>query len=305
MAQAQPDERPPTRSRACGGPSGAGAGAGTAAARGGPSASGARRCARPRRPAPRLSSAVTRGRGGKGREGEEPEAAAPSPRAPGPLKTARPDSPAGRRGPRAPGSPRSLLARGSAAAAAGLGRLAPSAAGRARPARSPCGRPPCLGTVCSRPSPSPPPTTSCPRTSSWPCWAPAAWARAVSAQGAARGRRRLGEETEPWAEGRRIERREEPGSFRAGPGSPLPARFPRGFPGASTPGLLPGSAPAGGEGLVRQVDTCSHTRHKIRGRPRRPHPWLCRAFQRGQYPLFCGPAPSPFPLERPGLTGLS
>lgn len=49
--------------------------------------------------------------------------------------------------------------------------------------RAPCGRPTCPGTFYWPPFPSPPQTTSCPRTSSWPYWAPAAWARAVSAAG--------------------------------------------------------------------------------------------------------------------------
>lgn len=259
-------------------------------------------------PAPRYSSLLRRPsrplREGAGRGG--PEVAAPPPRrAPSPLKTAHPASSVGRRGPRAPVFLRCLLANRSAAPEAGLGRRALSVAGPARQTRSPCGRQPCLGTVCSRPSPSLPPTASCPRTSSWPCWAPAGWARAVSTQGAARGRPGVGEEPELWAEGRGLERQEEPGSFRASHRSPLPARFPRCFPGASTPGLSPDLPPAGGGGLARQVDTCGHTSRKTRGRPPRPHLWLCRALQRGQYPLFCGPVPSPFPRDRPGFTVLS
>lgn len=58
----------------------------------------------------------------------------------------------------------------------------------------PCGHSPCLGTFCWRPSPSPPPTTSCPRTLSWRCWARVVWARAVSgtkARQVAQGQRRI------------------------------------------------------------------------------------------------------------------
>lgn len=166
------------------------------------------------------------GRAGERRRSRKPSPR-PTPRAE-PLKR-RPRSPLGGapRSPR-PVSPRSQLSSRSRSAEARPGRLALSAARLAL-----CGRPACPGTFCSRPSRSPPPTTSCPGTSNWPCWAPAAWARAVSAQGTPRGR-------DPWGLGTSSRRRLEGSAQRAAPTSP-PAWYPGGFPEhLSTRGLSPG-----------------------------------------------------------------
>lgn len=174
------------------------------------------------------------------REGEEPEAAPTSPappRAPSPLKERA-----------------WTAARAAAVPAQRCPCLGPCA---------PCGRPPCPGTFCSRPSPSPPRTTSCPRTSNWPCWAPAAWARAVSAPGTSQGWGRAGLP----AEGR-SGRREDPDVSETVPASLRPpSRSPAASPqlplrgvrqvgtcwrtGAGAADGAPTSKPAGGHGPIR------------------------------------------------------
>lgn len=126
--------------------------------------------------------------------------------------------------------------------------------------RAPCGRPACPGTFCSRPSPNPPPTTSCPGTSNWPCWAPAAWARAVSARGPHRA--------EPGPNnGVGKSGSSPPGEDRAqgGSGHPLPSGVRAASP-ATFRRPSPGLAPLENEGRCSsRSSTCSHPRHQRHG----------------------------------------
>lgn len=120
-------------------------------------------------------------------------------------------------------------------AGSGCGEAQSAWLARRTAGRAPCGRSACRGTFCSHPSPSPPRTTSCPRTSNWRCWAPAAWARVVSAAGTPRRLRSPAPTatTGGAADGERELRPKqraggqvEPGCFRARGSGSVPACFP-------------------------------------------------------------------------------